>query len=162
MVVDPLDGTINFLTATPLFSVSVALLHKDKIIAGVVYNPIYDELFTAGIGLGVLFHGEKMHISNTPSLDKSLLATGFAYDRRSTRDNNYAQFCNMTNLTHGVRRAGSAALDLAYVARGRLMAIGSVGLTPGTWPQVRFSSLKLAAWLQPMTNRLLISGLRKY
>lgn len=129
-IVDPLDGTINFTHGYPFISVSVGLVHQGEIIAGVVYNPIYEELFTAGKGLGAYFNGEKMKVSKTPSLDKSLLATGFAYDRRSTCDNNYKQFCQMTNLTHGVRRAGSAALDLAYVAFGRLDGYWERGLNP--------------------------------
>lgn len=129
-VVDPLDGTTNYTHQFPFVSVSIALfLHGDPIV-GVVYNPIMEELFQAVRGKGAFFHKKAMEVSHVRTLDKSLLATGFAYNRRNTRDNNYAEFCHLTNCCQGVRRAGSAALDLAYVALGRLDGHWELGLRP--------------------------------
>lgn len=119
-VIDPLDGTTNFAHHHPLFAVSIGLLYQNKPVVGVVYNPVYQELFQAAEGLGAKLNGNPIHVSQVESLDDSLLASGFPYDRRRTADNNYKEFCHLTHLTQGVRRGGSAALDLAYVAAGRL------------------------------------------
>lgn len=121
-VIDPLDGTTNYAHGYPFFAVSVALLYQGNPIVGVVYNPITDELFTAmHNGGGAFLNGRHLQVSNNQELAKSLLATGFPYDRRTNPDtNNYAAFCHLTDLSHGVRRDGSASLDLAYVAAGRL------------------------------------------
>jgi myo-inositol-1(or 4)-monophosphatase len=118
-VIDPLDGTTNFTHQYPMVSVSVGLLYQGQPLIGVVYNPILKELFYAGKRLGAFFNKRKITVSATHSLDASLLATGFSYDRRTTKDNNYSEFCLMTHLSQGVRRGGSAAIDLAYVAAGR-------------------------------------------
>ena len=118
--IDPLDGTTNYAHHYPVFAISIGLLYQGQPILGVIYHPIAEEMFTAYQGGGAYLNGEKIKVSKTKELDKSLLATGFAYDRASREDNNYAEFSHLTNLTHGVRRGGSAALDLAYVACGRL------------------------------------------
>lgn len=119
-VIDPLDGTVNYAHQFPFFAVSIALMHNKNPIVGVIYNPYFDELFQAELGCGARLNGVSIKVSETSALPKSLLASGFAYDRRETKDNNYFEFCHLTNITHGVRRLGSAALDLAYVACGRL------------------------------------------
>lgn len=129
-VVDPLDGTTNYTHHHPMVAVAIALLHRGKPIVGVVYNPIYNELFEAAKGQGARLNGTKIHVTETSLLPKSLLATGFAYDRTETPNNNYAQFCHMTSMTQGVRRGGSAALDLAFVAAGRLDGFWERGLQP--------------------------------
>lgn len=129
-VIDPLDGTTNYTHQYPLVAVSIGLLHKGKPIVGVVYNPILKELFLASKGGGATLNGKKIHVSTTHSLHHSLLATGFAYDRRDTQDNNYTEFCLLTQVSHGVRRGGSAALDLAFVAAGRLEGFWERGLNP--------------------------------
>ncbi len=129
-VVDPLDGTTNYAHQYPMVAISIALLHQHIPLIGIVYNPLTEEFFSAAQGLGAYLNQKPIRVSNCTSLKDSLLATGFAYDRRETQDNNYAEFCRFTHLTQGVRRAGSAALDLAYVACGRLDGYWERGLRP--------------------------------
>lgn len=129
-MIDPLDGTVNYAHQYPMVSVSVSLLYKNKPVIGVVYNPILNEWFQAVQGQGAFLNGEQIHVSKVKKLEKSLLATGFAYDRRETEDNNYAEFAWMTNIAQGVRRGGSAALDLAYVAAGRFDGYWERGIKP--------------------------------
>ena len=128
--VDPLDGTTNYAHQFPLCAVSIGLLIEGLPSVGVVYNPILDELYQAAMGLGATCNRQPIHVSGTSTLDKSLLVTGFAYDRRETIDTNYAEFCQFTHLTQGVRRGGSAAVDLAFVASGRLDGYWERGLSP--------------------------------
>lgn len=129
-IIDPLDGTTNYTHQYPFVSVSIALAFEGRPIVGVVYNPILKELFCAASGLGATLNGSAVKVSKTGSLEKSLLATGFAYDRKEVSDNNYAEFCYVTHHSQGVRRGGSAALDLAYVAAGRLDGYWERGLKP--------------------------------
>lgn len=128
--IDPLDGTTNFTHQYPMISVSIALLEHQIPIIGVVYNPISDELFVAVKGKGATLNGRPLSVSKVDNLEQSLLGTGFAYDRKETKENNYAEFCHITNLSQGVRRGGSAALDLAFVAAGRLDGYWERGLKP--------------------------------
>jgi len=127
-MVDPLDGTTNYTHQYPMVAVSIGLLYRQHSILGVIYNPIIEELFTGVKGLGAKLNGFPIHVSQVSSLNKSLLATGFSYDRSIRNDNNYVEFCHLTNLTQGVRRGGAAALDLAYVACGRLDGYWELGL----------------------------------
>lgn len=127
-VVDPLDGTTNYTHQYPFVSISIALLAAGEPIVGVVYNPIMNELFQGEKGKGSWINGSPLRVSSVNSLGKSLLSTGFAYDRRTNPDNNYAEFCRMTHISQGVRRGGSAAIDLAYVAAGRLDGYWERGL----------------------------------
>lgn len=127
-VVDPLDGTTNFVHQFPFVAVSIALLEEGMPIVGVVYNPILHECFAAVRGLGATLNGTPLHVSSVSQLSRSLLATGFAYDRRDQPDTNYPEFARLTHLTQGVRRAGAASLDLAYVAAGRLDAYWERGV----------------------------------
>lgn len=129
-VIDPLDGTTNYTHQYPFVAVSIGLLWKSQPIVGAVFNPIIREMFLAAKGEGAFLNGKPIKVSKTKSLNQSLLATGFAYDRRDTLDNNYTEFCCLTHFSHGVRRAGSAALDLAYVAAGRLEGFWERGLNP--------------------------------
>ncbi len=129
-VVDPLDGTTNYTHQYPFVSISIALLHKGSPLVGVVYNPILEELFQGEKGHGSQLNGTPLRVSSVDSLEKSLLSTGFAYDRKTNPDNNYAEFCRMTHISQGVRRGGSAAIDLAYVAAGRLDGYWEKGLNP--------------------------------
>ena len=128
--VDPLDGTTNYAHQYPACAVSIGLLIDGIPQIGVVLNPFHQELFQAGTGLGATKNGSPMQVSGTANLSQSLLVTGFAYDRRETPDNNYAEFCYLTHLTQGVRRSGSAALDLSYVAAGQLDGYWERGLSP--------------------------------
>lgn len=117
-VIDPLDGTTNYAHNYPVCAISIALLHHHLPLVGVIYNPFSRELFTAKKGGGAFLNGQPLRVSSTPTLDASLLATGFPYNRL-THPNNYPEFCHLTDLTQGVRRNGSASLDLACVAAGR-------------------------------------------
>lgn len=129
-VVDPLDGTTNYTHQYPMVSVSIGLLYKGKPVLGVVYNPIHQENFFAVKGRGAFLNGSPIRVSKTPTISRSLLCTGFAYSRQVFDDNNYAEFCHITHISQGVRRGGSAALDLAYVAAGRLDGFWELGLKP--------------------------------
>jgi len=96
---------------------------------GAIYDPFRDEIFRAATGLGATRNRLPIHVSKTTELSRSLLVTGFAYDRTLVEDNNYAEFCHFTHITQGVRRGGSAAMDLAYVACGRLDGYWERGLS---------------------------------
>jgi myo-inositol-1(or 4)-monophosphatase len=116
--VDPLDGTTNFAHGYPCFCVSIALAQRDTLLAAVIFNPFYSELFTAARGEGATFNGKKISVSKVATLSTSLLCTGFPVRNRKLSPNlqYYGEF---TQRSHGVRRDGSAALDLAGVAAGR-------------------------------------------
>ena len=116
--VDPLDGTTNFAHGFPVFCVSLGLAFRDKREAAVVYDPTRDELFAAERSRGAFLNGRKIEVSKTPKLAQSLIATGFPSHKRHKNPNIYF-YHQLTLRTHGVRRAGSAALDLASVACGR-------------------------------------------
>jgi myo-inositol-1(or 4)-monophosphatase len=136
--VDPLDGTTNFAHGFPVFCVSMGLERRapglaadadGEMVAAVIYDPMRDELFTAEAGKGAVLNGRKMHVSKNTRLAESLVATGFPSQKRHASPNIhfYQQF---TLRSHGVRRAGSAALDLAYVAAGRIDAFWEFKLNP--------------------------------
>lgn len=129
-IVDPLDGTTNYTHEYPMVSISIALAIGGETMVGVVFNPILEEFFHAVKGEGAYLNRRVLHVSRTSSLGRALLSTGFPYNRRAIADNNYAQFCRLTHLCQGVRRGGSAALDLAYVASGRLDGHWERGLKP--------------------------------
>jgi myo-inositol-1(or 4)-monophosphatase len=128
--VDPLDGTTNYAHQYPFSATSVALLIQGVPQVGAIYDPFHQELFRAAKGSGATRNRQPIRVSRTNKLSQSLLVTGFAYDRRETKDNNYAEFCRMTHVTQGVRRGGAACLDLAYVACGRLDGYWERGLSP--------------------------------
>jgi myo-inositol-1(or 4)-monophosphatase len=129
-LIDPLDGTTNFAHGFPPFSVSIGLMHLGEALIGVVFDPTRDDLFTAGIGHGARLNGAPIHVSTISTLDRALLGTGFAYDRQTATDNNIDNVARLIRLCQGIRRAGSAALDLAYVACGRLDGFWEMGLHP--------------------------------
>lgn len=128
--VDPLDGTTNYAHGFPLFGTSVGLLWRGTPLLGAIAVPRLDELFWAAPGLGAWCHDEPLQVSCCTALADALLVTGFAYDRATRLDNNYAEFAWMTHRSHGVRRGGAAAVDLAYVAAGRLDGYWERGLSP--------------------------------
>jgi myo-inositol-1(or 4)-monophosphatase len=128
--IDPLDGTTNYAHQYPLSATSIALLIDGIPQVGVIFDPFHEELFRAARGLGATRNRQPIRVSTTDELSCSLLVTGFAYDRRETVDNNYAEFCHLTHLTQGVRRGGAASLDLAYLACGRLDGYWERGLSP--------------------------------
>ncbi len=127
--VDPLDGTTNFAHGFPMWNVTLAIARNEEIIAGVIFDPLNDELFTAERGAGARLNGAPIHVSRAHTLNESLLATGFP-SRRRHRDINIHFYYQVAMLTHGVRRGGSAALDLAYTACGRLDGFWEFGLNP--------------------------------
>jgi myo-inositol-1(or 4)-monophosphatase len=118
-VIDPLDGTTNFAHAYPHFAVSIGLEHHREPVMGVVYDPMRDEAFVAVQGDGATLNGDPLRVSTTDALITSLLATGFPYDL-SRREESNALWTAFNSQTQGVRRDGSAALNLCYVAAGRL------------------------------------------
>jgi len=129
-IIDPLDGTVNYAHGFPTFSVSIAFAVRWRIDVGVVYSPYTDELFYAERGGGAFFNGSKMSVSETDDLSRALLATGFAYIREFTEHNNLSNFNRLNLKAEGVRRLGSAALDLAYLAAGRLDGFWELFLSP--------------------------------
>ncbi|MFO0775118.1 MAG: inositol monophosphatase family protein [Nitrospiraceae bacterium] len=129
-IIDPLDGTTNFAHGFPFYSVSIALEEQGTCILGAIYDPTRDELFTAIRGQGAYLNDRPIHVSTTDTLDDALLVTGFAYDIRETPDNNLDHFCRFALAAQGLRRTGSAALDLCYVAMGRLDGYWEVTLSP--------------------------------
>ncbi|MGB8214502.1 MAG: inositol monophosphatase family protein [Anaerolineales bacterium] len=128
--VDPLDGTVNYAHGVPFFSVSIAYTHNGILTLGVVYDPMRDELFAAERGQGARLNGRILYASNVTELQRSLLVTGFPYDAWSTPHNNLENYGRFAKLTQGVRRLGSAALDLSYVAAGRLEGYWELSVKP--------------------------------
>ena len=127
--VDPLDGTTNFAHGFAVFCVTLGLTYRGEVIAGVVFDPIRDELFTAERGSGAFLNGQRIHVSPVNKLSESLLATGFP-PFASNHDLNIQYYVRLTKLSHGIRRAGSAALDLCSVAAGRFEGFWELKLNP--------------------------------
>ncbi|HEX7030077.1 MAG TPA: inositol monophosphatase family protein [Gammaproteobacteria bacterium] len=119
-IIDPLDGTTNFLHGFPVFAVSIALRIKGRIEHGVIYDPLRQELFTASRGSGAQLDGRRLRVTTRRELSTALLGTGFPYREGDDIDRYMQTFRAMTERSRGIRRAGAAALDLAYVAAGRL------------------------------------------
>lgn len=129
-IIDPLDGTTNFVHHFPLFTVSIGLAHFNDIIAGVIYDPVRDEMFSAYKGRGAFLNGEKIRVTTTGKMADSLWAIGFPY-HHGGKMADYLKFVEFTiSNTHGVRRLGSAAADLAWVAAGRADGFFEYGLSP--------------------------------
>lgn len=127
-IIDPLDGTTNFLHGLPVFCVTIGIEHRGEIIAGVVYDPNLDILYTAEKGGGAFMNGRRMKVSATGELINSLLMTGFPYDVARNPDHAVEHFVSFLMEASGIRRFGSAALDLCYVAAGRLDGFWEVNL----------------------------------
>lgn len=127
-VIDPLDGTTNFLHGYPQYAVSIALKNKGKTEIGVIYDPLRDELFTAEKGGGATLNNRRIRVTNQARLDTALLGTGFPFKYPEHLDAYLNMFKDLTLKTSGIRRAGSAALDLAYLATGRLDGFWVIGL----------------------------------
>jgi myo-inositol-1(or 4)-monophosphatase len=128
-IIDPLDGTTNFIHGYPVFSVSIALEYKEEIILGTIFDPLRDEIFTAEKGKGAFLNGQPVNVSTISELENSLITTGFPFRRKNFIDNYLKLFKNIFHKVSDIRRAGSAALDLAYLACGRCDAFFEIGLS---------------------------------
>ena len=129
-IIDPLDGTTNFIHGFPQYAVSIALRHKDTITQAVIYDPTKNELFTATRGRGAYLDDRRIRVSKRTQLAETLIGTGFPFRDFETLDEYIGMFRALTARTAGLRRAGSAALDIAYVAAGRLDGFWELGLSP--------------------------------
>ena len=134
-IVDPLDGTTNYAHGYPFFCTSIAYEQKGRVTHGVVYNPIFNELFFVRKGIGAYLNGERIRTSSVDTMKKALLSTGFPYDLATNKRNNVDQFLNFLFKAQAIRRDGSAALNLSYVACGRF---------DGFW-ELRLNSWDMAA-----------------
>jgi myo-inositol-1(or 4)-monophosphatase len=132
-MVDPLDGTTNFAHGLPMFCVSIACAAGGQLALGVVYDPLREELFQALAGGGAFLNGQRLQVSETEALQDALLVTGFPYDIRTNPENNLDHYSRLALRSLGVRRLGSAALDLAYVAAGRMDGFWELRLNPWDW-----------------------------
>ncbi len=129
-VIDPLDGTTNFVHSLPIFAVSIGLQYKGKTIVGVVYNPSANKCFFAEKNGGAFLNGEAIHITSTNTLSNSLLVTGFPYTHDDSWSKGFDLFKTLYGKTQGVRRLGAAALDFCFVAMGRFEGFWEFGLEP--------------------------------
>jgi myo-inositol-1(or 4)-monophosphatase len=129
-IIDPLDGTTNFIHGFPQYAVSIALAHKGVLSQAVIFDPNRNELFTASKGGGAFLNDKRIRVSNRTKLDEALLGTGFPYRMFDHVDAYLSIFKEMTRRCAGVRRPGAASLDLAYVAAGRLDGFWEFGLSP--------------------------------
>ena len=129
-LVDPLDGTTNFLHGIPIFAVSIALERQGQIVAGVIFNPAMDELYTAERGGGAFLNDRRLRVSGRSKLVDSVIGTGVPHLGRGDHGNYLLQMRNVMAEVSGIRRMGAAALDLAYVAAGRLDGFWEEGLSP--------------------------------
>lgn len=129
-VIDPLDGTTNFIHHVPLYSISIALMHQNSVLLGVIYEPNLQECFYSWKNGGAFLNGNRIEVSQIKSLKDSLLATGFPYYDYGRLDEYIILFKHLMENTHGLRRLGSAAVDLAYTACGRFEGFYEYGLSP--------------------------------
>jgi myo-inositol-1(or 4)-monophosphatase len=128
--IDPLDGTVNYAHGVPIFCVSLAYAEEGKVVLGVIYDPSRDECFAAERGKGAWLNGEPIHVSNVKELIGALCVTGFSYDVATEKNNNLANWEYFTMHAQAARRLGSAALDLAYLAAGRVDGYWEVWIHP--------------------------------
>jgi myo-inositol-1(or 4)-monophosphatase len=129
-IIDPLDGTTNFAHQYPFFCVSIAFEQNGQVVCGAVYDPVRDEMFTGAAGVGSFLNGEKLAVSEVSKLSDALLLTGFPYNLREILDTVTGQFRAFLSESQAVRRGGSAALDLCYLARGRCDGFWELNLHP--------------------------------
>ncbi len=129
-IIDPLDGTTNFLHGIPHFSISIALERDGEPFAGVIYEPVTDQMFAAENGIGAYLNNRRLRVSARTKLEESLFATGIPFAGKDDHDRFLTQLKEVMAVSAGVRRFGSAALDLAYVAAGRFEGFWEIGLQP--------------------------------
>src|SRR5690606_30760379 len=129
-IIDPLDGTTNFIHGLPQYAISIALMQRGVVTQGVVYDPNRDELFTASKGAGAYLNDRRIRVSKRQKFDEALIGTGFPYRKLDQLEEYLAIFRSVTERAGGIRRPGAAALDLAYVACGRFDGFFEMGLSP--------------------------------
>jgi myo-inositol-1(or 4)-monophosphatase len=129
-IVDPIDGTTNFIRRYPLVAVSIGLEVAEKLVLGVVYNPIMEELFVGQTGGGATLNGKPLRVTETRSLERAVLASGFPYDAWENPDNNTREWAHFVSKVRSLRCDGSAALDVCYVGAGRLDGYWEKGVSP--------------------------------
>ena len=129
-IIDPLDGTTNFAHGFPMYNVSIGVEYEGTVLVGVVLDPTRNELFVARKGQGSTLNNKSIHVSETPKLGDALLVTGFAYDVHTVADNNLKEFCAFSLCARGMRRTGTAAIDLCYIACGRCDGFWELKLNP--------------------------------
>jgi len=129
-IIDPLDGTVNFAHGFPMYNVSIGIEYQGTCVIGVIFDPTRDELFLAQQGRGATLNGTPIQVSSTQTISEALLVTGFAYDIHTAKDNNLKEFCAFTVRAGGMRRTGTAAIDLCYIACGRLDGFWELQLNP--------------------------------
>lgn len=129
-IIDPLDGTTNFIHGFPQYCVSIALAQRGVVTQGVIYDPVRNDLYVATKGRGAFLNDKRLRVSKRHRMNEALLGTGFPFKNLEVLDGYLAMFRTMTAQTAGIRRAGAAALDLAYVASGRLDGFFEIGLAP--------------------------------
>lgn len=129
-IIDPLDGTTNFSHGYPCYAVSIGIEHQGEMVAGVIYDPTRDELFTAARGAGSMLNGEKMQVSDVDQLERALVVSGFPYDVRERMDEYMPAWRIFLERAQGVRRLGSASIDMCCVANGRMDGFWESGLSP--------------------------------
>jgi myo-inositol-1(or 4)-monophosphatase len=152
-IFDPLDGTTNFAHRFPIFSVSIALEIDGQIVCGVVYDPMREETFTGTKDGGAFCNGGQIKVSSIDELDKSLLATGFPYDLRESEKNNIDHFNHFVTRAQAIRRCGSAALDLCYVACGRFDGFWELKLKPWDVAAASLIAMEAGGHLSDFENK---------
>jgi len=129
-VIDPLDGTVNYAHGFPIYCVSIGLEHEGRMVLGAVYDPERDEMFRGGRGIGSFMNRTRLQVSTETSVERALLATGFGYNIATARRNNLGLFARMAKKAQGLRRPGSAAMDLCWTAAGRVDGFWELYLHP--------------------------------
>ena len=142
-IVDPLDGTVNYVQGMPIFAVSIGLVEDGQPVLGVVHAPALGQTFWGAPGNGCFEGSRPVSVSVTPTLEDAILATGFAYERDTLQDDNIGNLVEMASRTRGIRRLGSAAMDLAWTASGRLDGFWELHLSP--WDVAAGAALVVAA-----------------
>ncbi|MDE1942311.1 MAG: inositol monophosphatase [Betaproteobacteria bacterium] len=129
-IIDPIDGTTNFLHGFPMYCTSIALAHKGVITQAVIYDPVRNDLFTASRGSGAFFNERRMRVSSQTRMEDALIGSGFPFSSMEHQERYLRMFAEVMRKSAGIRRPGSAALDLAYVAAGRYDGFWELGLKP--------------------------------
>ena len=129
-IIDPIDGTLNFMNGIPYFAISIALTQKDKLISGVVYDPVHNDFYWAEDGVGAYLNDQRLRVTNKVNLDKSIIALGIPFLGRGNHKEHIKSQEAVMSKVAGLRRFGAASLDLAYVAAGRVDGFWEYGLSP--------------------------------